>query len=129
MMPRFRNPRPRRPPAFSARHFSGVRTMDVKTIQQALREQGLDGWLLCDFRNRDFLSYKVLGLDFTKQLSRRWYYWIPARGAPKKLVSRVEPHVLDELPGAAIGYTGWPELHSRMRGMLAAKKRIAMQYS
>jgi Xaa-Pro aminopeptidase len=116
----------------AARRFppiSEVRTMDVKTIQQALREQGLDGWLLCDFRNRDFLSYKVLGLDFAKKLSRRWYYWIPARGTPKKLVSRVEPHALDTLPGTTIGYTGWPELHQRMGGMLAAKKRIAMQYS
>jgi Xaa-Pro aminopeptidase len=103
--------------------------MDVKPIQQALREHGLDGWLLCDFRNRDFLAYKVLGLDFAKKVTRRWYYWIPARGAPRKLVSRVEPHVLDALPGAAITYVGWPELHQRLKGLLSAKKKVAMQYS
>src|SRR5205085_4426211 len=61
IMRRFRDPAAARPP--SARLFRSP-VMDVKTIQQALREQGVDGWLLCDFRNRDFLSYKVLGLDY-----------------------------------------------------------------
>ena len=103
--------------------------MDVQRIQQELRDRDLDGWLLCDFRNRDFFSYRVLGLDPAKKVSRRWYYWIPARGAPKRLVSRVEPHVIDALPGARLEYTTWGELHQRLGSMLGAKKRIAMQYS
>ena len=74
--------------------------MDVKAIQAALREQGFDGWLLCDFRNRDFLAYRVLGLDFEKLHSRRWYYYIPAKGSPKRLACAVEPNALDTLPGA-----------------------------
>jgi Xaa-Pro aminopeptidase len=103
--------------------------MDVKKIQQALREKNVDGWLLCDFRNRDYLAYRVLGLNFEKMSSRRWYYYIPARGVPTKLVSVVESQRLDELPGKKKSYLSWKELHASLKSMLGPKKRIAMQYS
>src|SRR3990170_3943949 len=103
--------------------------MDLQAIQKALREAGLDGWLLCDFRNRDFLAYRVLGLDHGKLHSRRWYYYIPAKGQPKRLAHVVEPQALDALPGSKQLYGSWKELHASLRRMLGAKKRIAMQYS
>ncbi len=103
--------------------------MDIQAIQRALRSQGVDGWLLCDFRNRDYLAYRVLGLNFEKMSSRRWYYYIPARGEPKKLISAVEPHRLDELPGAMKVYLSWEELHESLRKLLGTKKKVAMQYS
>ncbi len=103
--------------------------MELVRIQTALRERGLDGWLLCDFRNRDYLAYRVLGLDFEKMTSRRWYYYIPAKGSPKKLVSAVEEHRLDALPGQARVYLSWKELHAGLKRLLGAKKRVAMQYS
>jgi Xaa-Pro aminopeptidase len=103
--------------------------MQLARIQAALAERNIDGWLLCDFRNRDYLAYRVLGLDFEKMTSRRWYYYIPARGKPKKLVSAVEEHRLDALPGDARVYLSWKELHAGLKRLLGAKKRIAMQYS
>jgi Xaa-Pro dipeptidase len=103
--------------------------MDLKAIQAALRAAKLDGWLLCDFRNRDVLSYRVLGLDPAKPSSRRWYYFIPAKGQPRKLVSAVERQVLDAVPGSKQVYTSWRELHAGLRRLLGAKKTIAMQYS
>jgi Xaa-Pro aminopeptidase len=103
--------------------------MQLARIQAALKERNLDGWLLCDFRNRDYLAYRVLGLNFEKMTSRRWYYYIPARGKPKKLVSAVEERRLDELPGAARVYLSWKELHAGLKQLLGAKKRVAMQYS
>jgi Xaa-Pro dipeptidase len=103
--------------------------MDLKTIQKTLRDKGLDGWLLCDFRNRDYLAYRVLGLNFEKMSSRRWYYFIPARGLPTKLVSVVERQRLDSLPGKQMVYLSWKELHASLKAMLGPKKTIAMQYS
>ena len=103
--------------------------MQLARIQEALRERGIDGWLCCDFRNRDGLAYGVLGLDFGKLSTRRWYYFIPAKGAPRKLVSAVEEHRLDALPGAARVYLSWKELHAGLKRLLGANKRIAMQYS
>ena len=73
--------------------------MDLKEIQKALKEKGVDGWLFYDFHNRDHLSYRVLGLDFNKMTSRRWFYFIPAEGEPIRLAHRVESTKLDTLPG------------------------------
>jgi Xaa-Pro aminopeptidase len=103
--------------------------MNLAAIQQALRRRKIDGWLLCDFHNRDHLAYRVLGLDVTKMTTRRWYYFIPARGEPRKLVHSVEPKKLDALPGKKEVYLPWTQLHASLKKMLGAPKRIAMQYS
>ena len=102
----------------------------IADIQQALRESsGLDGWLFYDFRVSDPLAYRVLALDTTRHVTRRWYYWLPAQGAPVKLLHRIEPHVLDELPGEALLYAGWEEQHAHLKQILRGIKRVAMQYS
>lgn len=103
--------------------------MDLKAIQAALRERDIDGWLLSDFRNRDFLAYRVLGLDEHKANSRRWYYFIPARGTPVRLVHAVERAFLDSLPGKKIEYVAWKELHAALEKILGERKKVAMQYS
>jgi Xaa-Pro dipeptidase len=103
--------------------------LDVARIQKELKAAGLDGWLLYDFRNRDPLAYKILGLDFGKFTTRRWFYWIPAVGEPVKLVSKVEAGKLDTLPGAKRPYRSWRELHAALAGALGAARTVAMQYS
>ena len=103
--------------------------MDLNAIQALLREERIDGWLFCDFRNRDFLGYKVLGLNFDKMNTRRWFYYVPARGNPKKLVSAVEKHKLDALPGTTVVYLSWEQLHAALRKALGSRKTLAMQYS
>lgn len=103
--------------------------MDLARIQQALRERKLGGWLLCDFHNRDHLSIRVLGLDPTKLTSRRWFYFIPAKGEPRKLVHSVEKLKLESLPGPRSVYLPWEQLHTSLRKILGSPKKIAMQYS
>ncbi|MGA9121069.1 MAG: M24 family metallopeptidase [Bacteroidota bacterium] len=103
--------------------------MDLPGIQAALRAHKMDGWLFTDFRNRDFLAYKVLGLNFEKMNTRRWFYYIPAKGVPKKIVSIVEKHKLDDLPGSTMVYLSWEQLHAALKKTLGGKKSIAMQYS
>ncbi len=103
--------------------------MEIEKIQQALRDAGLDGWLFYDFHNRDPIAYRVLGMDFGKFTSRRWFYFIPASGAPRRLVHRVEPRKLDSLPGEITMYLSWKELHQSLPVVLGDAKRIAMQFS
>src|SRR5881296_729779 len=99
-------------------------------IQQALRETpGLDGWLFYDFRGSDPLAYRVLRLDPTRHVTRRWYYWIPAQGQPVKLVHRIEPRTLDELPGKTVQYASWDEQRTGLARILEKAKQVAMQYS
>ena len=102
----------------------------VIRIQQAIREQpGLDGWLFYDFRHLDPIAYRVLLLDPSLHVTRRWYYWVPAQGTPVKLQHRIEPHVLDGLPGDAHAYVSWRDQQAALGSLLHPAKRIAMQYS
>ncbi len=102
----------------------------VADIQRALAEQtGLDGWLFYDFRGSDPLAYRVLRLDPTTHVTRRWYYWIPRQGRPIKLLHRIESHVLDALPGEVVPYVSWTEQQAALATLLRGATRIAMQYS
>ncbi len=103
--------------------------MDLERIQSELMRAGLDGWLFYDFHNRDPIAYRVLGLDFGKFTSRRWWYWIPAEGEPSRLVHKVESTKLDSLPGAKHLYLGWKELHAALPQILGGVKKVAMQFS
>jgi len=102
----------------------------ILSIQETLRETGeLDGWLFYDFRGSDPLAYRILLLDPGRHVTRRWYYWIPTDGEPVKLVHRIEPHILEELPGHSQQYVSWEQQHRVLSALLQGRHRIAMQYS
>ena len=109
---------------------NGVHHRRILAIQEALRDlQTVDGWLFYDFRGSDPLAYRVLLLDKTRHVTRRWYYWIPATGDPVKLLHKIEPHVLDELPGQAQYYVSWEQQRVLLASLLRGRRQIAMQYS
>ena len=102
----------------------------IAAIQDALGDIGsLDGWLFYDFRGSDPLAYRVLLLDPTQHVTRRWYYWIPTSGEPVKLLHMIEPHVLDDLPGQVQRYVSWEQQRLLLASLLQGRRRIAMQYS
>jgi Xaa-Pro aminopeptidase len=103
--------------------------VDLARIQSVLAQRGFDAWLFYDHHHRDPIAYRVLGLPEQMPVSRRWFYVVPARGTPKKLVHRVEPEHLDSLPGTREIYSGWRELADQLRFMLAPFRSVAMQYS
>lgn len=103
--------------------------MDLKAIQSALKEFNIDGWLFYDHHHRDPIAYRVLGLPSNLHVTRRWYYLIPAKGEPKKLVHRIEAGHLNSLPGDKAVYSTWQENQSRLRELLADCNTVAMQYS
>ena len=103
--------------------------MNLDAIQSALRDAGHDGWLFYDHHHRDPIGERILGLDPRAHITRRWYYYIPATGEPRKLMHRIEQGRLDTLPGSKGLYSSWQELAAGLAAMLANSKRIAMQYS
>lgn len=103
--------------------------MNLSAIQAALRDRKFDAWLFYDHHHRDQIGYSILGLPADMHVTRRWYYLIPAEGEPIKLNHRVEPNHLKSLPGKQLHYGPWPEMHQKLREMLAPYKRVAMQYS
>lgn len=103
--------------------------LNIPEIQQELKRQGLDGWLFFDHHERDPLGYRVLQFRPPRTPTRRWYYFIPAEGEPEGLVHRVEPGMLDALPGAKRQYAAWLEQSGALRTLLGGRTKIAMQYS
>ena len=103
--------------------------MNLEAIQSALQEARLDGWLFYDHHHRDPLAYRILGLSDALHITRRWFYFIPAHGEPKKLVHRIEQGRLDSLPGTKAAYSTWQELEAQLAAMLEGSTRLAMQYS
>ncbi len=61
--------------------------------------------------------------------SRRWFYFVPASGQPRKLVHAIEPAMLDHLPGEKIVYLKWQELEAGLQSMLSGSGSVAMEYS
>ena len=102
---------------------------DLAAIQSELRKQKLDGWLFYDHHHRDPIAARILGLPAGDKVTRRWFYFIPARGNPGKLVHRIESRQLDSLPGRKIEYSSWEELHKGVARLLRGSKQIAMEYS
>lgn len=102
----------------------------IRAIQDALLDQEtVEGWLFYDFRGSDPLAYRVLLLDSSHHVTRRWYYWIPRTGDPVKLLHRIEPHVLDDLPGYSHLYVSWEQQRTALDSLLRDRRCIAMQYS
>jgi Xaa-Pro dipeptidase len=102
---------------------------DIQAIQRELRANHLDGWLFYDHHRRDPIAGRILELPSDGLATRRWYYFIPARGTPRKLVHRIEVGMLDSLPGGKHAYSSWEEQHALLARLMAGAKTIAMQYS
>jgi len=101
----------------------------LQGVQRYLSENGQDGWLLYDFRNQNDLAAKFLEIPHSIMLTRRFFYWIPSKGEPVKIVHAIEAGNLDHLPGARVLYSTWKQLESAIGELLSDKKTIMMEYS
>jgi Xaa-Pro dipeptidase len=104
--------------------------LPIDRVQRALQDEKLDGWLLYDFQGFNPIASRLVGLSGSgKMATRRWYYFVPAQGAPRGLVHAIESHNLDELPGEKQVYAGREQLAAGLRDLLKGVKRVAMEYS
>ncbi len=107
-------------------------SFDLEAVQSAIKEFGFDGWLLYDFRSLNVLAQRVLGICPEAGYSRRFFYYVPAEGEPKKLVHRIEAAALDHLPGEKHVYLRWQEMHEGLKTLIGnanGSQNIAMEYS
>ena len=98
---------------------------DLHAVQAALRQFQVDAWLLYDFRASNVLARRVLGYPDGAAGSRRWFYCIPAKGEPQKLVHRIESGALDHLPGEKTVYLRWQELEAGVQKLIRGTKNVA----
>ena len=103
-------------------------SFQLDEIQSDLRAAKLDGWLFYDFRGRDPIAHRILDLPNAMR-TRRWFYFVPAKGVPKKLAHKIEAESLITLPGDTSYYSGQEELRENLKKMMGRAKTVAMQYS
>jgi Xaa-Pro dipeptidase len=103
-------------------------TVAIAEMQKDLRAARVDGWLFYDFRGRDPIAHRILGLP-PGMRTRRWFYFVPAKGAPKKLVHKIEAGSLAAVPGDTLYYAGQEELRGNLKKAMGSAKKVVMQYS
>lgn len=98
----------------------------VAHVQAALRESGLDGWLLFEFHGQNPVARSLLGLEWT---TRRSFTLIPAEGDPVALIHAIEQSSWAHWPWQKIQYSGWREMDERLAELLAGRRTLAMEVS
>jgi len=118
-------------PTPAQKSFKGLR-LDIAEVQKALSAEKLDGWLIYDFHGINAVAAELFVFD-GHMVTRRWFYLIPAAGEPILLGHKIEQANFPPLPGRAIYYAGWQELHQHLRDLLQSmgktRPRLAMEYS
>lgn len=96
-------------------------------IQDALREQKLDGWLLFDFHGLNPVASGMLQLE--GMLTRRVFGLIPAQGHPIAISHAIEQGPWKRWPAEwpRERYSSWRMLEEKL-GALVRGKRVAMEY-
>src|SRR6185436_19776168 len=108
-----------------------VAPIDVAAVQAALAADGVDGWLLYDFRGLNAIAADLTAVarQGGHLATRRWFYLIPSSGAPRGLVHAIERNSLAHLPGQTERYAGREQLEEGLRRLLSGARRVAMEYS
>ena len=102
--------------------------MNLAEMQRDLQSAKVDGWLFYDFRGRDPIAHRILSLP-EHMRTRRWFYFVPAKGTPRKLVHKIETEALATVPGETLYYAGQDELRKNLSKLIGRAKSVAMQYS
>jgi len=100
----------------------------LSTLQDALTEAGLDGWLLYDFRGLNPVAGSLLGMQ--GMVTRRIFCWLPAKGTPVAITHAIEQAPWVDWPRewTKVVYSSWEVLEAALPPLVKGK-RIAMEYS
>lgn len=101
----------------------------LESVQKKLFQLRFDGWLFYDFRRNNDLAIEFLEIPEEKIFTRRFFYWIPVKGEPVKILHRIEAENLEHLPGKTLPYLSWLDLENALEKLLREANVIAMEYS
>jgi Xaa-Pro aminopeptidase len=99
---------------------------DFSALRDLLGKLGADGWLLYDFHGINPAATRVLGINGMG--TRRFFVLLPREGKPIAIAHRIELASFEGFPGEVRPYAAWPELHERLRTLVAGKT-VAMEVS
>ena len=101
--------------------------LNVPALQEDLAARKLAGWLLYDFRSQNPTAQTALDLA-GHMLTRRWFYFVPARGEPTLIAHAIERDNFPPLPGRRVLYSGWEALMTQLRALKLGAGPVAMEY-
>ena len=104
--------------------MSTLAGLDLDALSAALRQRGLDGWLVYDFHGINPIARRLLGAK--GMLTRRLFVWLPAVGPVKLVVHGIDRPAIGEFPGEVEVFTTWQELHQALTTLVRGR-RIAME--
>jgi Xaa-Pro dipeptidase len=98
----------------------------IERVQEALRDQGLDGWLLYEFHHINPIPVSLLGLGKT---TRRAFVFIPAEGEPEAMIHAIEASSWRHWPFGRRPYSSWRDMEEQLGELVAGASRVAMEVS
>lgn len=105
--------------------------MAIETVaaqaREYLREQGLCGWLLYDYRGMNPIFWDTVG--DVSHVTRPCWLWIGAQGEPRLLASYVDQGRFAHLGIDTTLFVSRADMRAKLGGLLAGARRIAMEYS
>lgn len=103
----------------------------LSVVQDELVRQELDAWLLYDFRRSNPVARPILGPILEgNTASRRVFLLVPREGRPTLAVHAIEVASLrPDLDLNVVSYSSRESLQRVVAGMLAGRRRVAMEYS
>ncbi len=104
----------------------------LTSLQQRVQAAGLDGWLIYDFQGLNPFARQTLQLG-DALLTRRWFLYLPATGAPTLIHHRIEANnwltALPEPGLRRLSFRAHDELDATLREALFGAHRVAMEIS
>ncbi len=96
-------------------------------VQRVIADEGLDGWLLYDFRGINPIAKTLLGIE--GMVTRRYFCYIPKEGVPVALTHAIEQGPWQDWPSTWEKriYSDWRVLAEEL-GSVVNGKRVAMEY-
>ena len=102
---------------------------DIERSRNAIREEGLSGWLFYNVFHRDQIADLVLDVPADRMKTRPWICVVSLDRPPVKIVHRIEASVLRHLPGETILYSSREEFGRAVSQALPATGSVAADYS
>ena len=100
----------------------------LSSIQSAIRDAGVDGWLIFDFHGINPIARGMLPLE--GMTTRRLFAFVPREGPPVAISHAIEQGPWKHWPKEwkNVEYSGWRSLESTLAEVVGGK-RVAMEYS
>ena len=97
------------------------------SARQHMRETGISGWLLYDYRGMNPIFRDTIGA--IENVTRPCWLWIPAAGEPRLLVSYVDQGRFGHLGIPTTLFVSRGDMLGRLGEILDGAVRVAMEYS